>query len=190
LEINYRFGSGDTCCYHYSRCAPLFWRLVVRGGQRRLPNNKRPPKQCRRCGGERREYEPSYYCRRCNGGGWRSSNLALTWLAGALIGWLGLGWHLAAALGAVVGCSILGAVSREIVLGVEEGLRAALNGVGQGLAYLFRRVLPIFIGGTAVFAIILVCPRLAEELAVLAVVCLGLWVMVRPLFTSGRRRSK
>ena len=127
--------------------------------------------------------------------GWQGSwitwaVLALTWLAGALIGWLGLGWHLAAALGAVVGCSILGAVSREVVLGVGEGLRAALNGVGQGLAYLFRRVLPIFIGGTAVFAIILVCPRLAEELAVLAVVCLGLWVMVRPLFTSGRRRSK
>ena len=113
--------------------------------------------------------------------------LALSWVAGVFLGWLGLGWDPAAALVAVAGSSILGAVSREIVLGIGEALRHILNGIGQGLAHLLRRILPFVAGGAALVGLYLYQPKLLNQILVLCVICVGIWVMLRPLFTRGRR---
>ncbi len=106
--------------------------------------------------------------------------LALSWLTGIIIGRLGLGWNPAVAVAAIFGASILGAISREIVLGIGDMIRAILAGIGQGVANLFRRVSPILVGGAALVSIYKYCPELLGQLIVLGIMCLGLWVMIRP----------
>ena len=108
--------------------------------------------------------------------------LALSLLAGFFSGWQGLGWDPAAALAAVAGTSILGAVSREIVLGIGEALHLALVGIGQGLAHILRRLLPFVAGGAVLVGTYLYQPRLLEQILVLCVICIGIWIMLRPLF--------
>jgi hypothetical protein len=97
--------------------------------------------------------------------------LTLSLLTGFFSGWLGLGWEPAIAFGAVVGSALAGLILREIMVGL-----------GNGIARFLQRTLPFLLGGVILVSIYYCCPELLEALAVLGIVCLGLWVMLRLLW--------
>ena len=74
------------------------------------------------------------------------------------------------AIFAVVGCALFGVISPEI-----------LHGAGQGLANLLRRVTPYIAGVGGLGALYVLQPDLLGSILMLGIVCLGIWVMIRPI---------
>ncbi len=122
--------------------------------------------------------------------------LALFFLIGFFAAWLALDWSASASLGAIVGVLLFGFASQEVVKGLGKGVGNGLEGLGKGvgggLGKFARYVLPFLIGGAILAIAYLLNPAVftasVSQIITLAIVCLGCWIIIRPLFRKPKKR--
>ena len=91
-------------------------------------------------------------------------------VAGLITGFLELGWDPLTTVFVLVGVISVGIISPEIILAV-----------GQGVANFLRRAIPYVTAIVAVVGLYFLRPDLFGSILVLCVICLGIWVMIRPI---------